>query len=132
MPKPQYVVEVTRTDKHSFMLCGRYTGDPDDTWWFAEAIGSDHYWAKLDTLTLFGAHKDHHQWIVDFVIPEMKQFEKTFPPKNNQSQLYELMVYRVDMAAKLNLRYTPMICKTFRLEGEPFNGAVKQGYYHEQ
>lgn len=132
-----YVVEVVReADKKCFMLCGFPSDDPDDTWHFQDAFSTDDRdWHKLKTITRFHNHRDHNQWICDFVIPKMQHILEDWPcskaaREKGGVQPHTLTVFLVDEKLSLNLRYKPMLCKTFHLSGEPFKGATKQGYYN--
>jgi hypothetical protein len=131
-----YVVEVIRkADNKTFMLFGHHSEDPNDSWYFDLRGGSElAQWARLPTITRFGDHMDHNQWIVDFVIPEMRKLGERYPldandhPEGYRSGTHFLNVYKVDLRASLNLRFKPMVCQNFHLSGEPFVGAIKQGY----
>ncbi|QBJ02902.1 hypothetical protein MZD04_gp376 [Pseudomonas phage Psa21] len=133
-----YVVEVTRkVDNMIFMLIGYHSHDPMDTWQFEplRQYNEMSLWSKLQTMTKLGDHQDHNKWLVDFVIPAMRQAAVSHPihpdvtPQAVQSHL--LTIYKVDLMASLNLRFKPMLCQTFHLSGEPFTGAIKQGYCNE-
>jgi hypothetical protein len=131
-----YVVEVVRkADNKTFMLFGHHSDDPDDSWYFDLRGASDlQQWARLPTITQFGGQLDHNQWIIDFIIPEMRKLMERYPFDPGHSNegvrtcTHTLSLYKVDMHASLNLRFKPMVCQNFHLSGEPFVGAIKQGY----
>ncbi|MCY1438697.1 hypothetical protein D9M71_549060 [compost metagenome] len=131
-----YVVEVIRkADNMAFMLFGTYSSDDDDSWYFDQRrISGLTDWARLGTITRFGRHMDHNQWVIDFVIPEMRKLQDRYPlcedrhMEGIKTGTHRLCVYKVNMGASLNLRFKPMMCQTFHLVGEPFVGAIKQGY----
>ncbi|WDS62067.1 hypothetical protein [Pseudomonas phage D6] len=129
-----YVIEAIRkADGVAFMLHGTHSTDQDDSWYFdiRGAAGLE-YWARLPTITVIGDHTDHNQWIVDFAIPQLRKLNEEHPAhpevRKIQGEPFTLTMYKVDMRASLNLRFKPMVCQTFHLSGEPFVGAIKQGY----
>lgn len=132
-----YAVEVVReADQKCFMLCGFPSNDPDDTWHFQDALGIDERdWHKLASIVQFHNHNNHNKWICDFVLPQMQHILEYWPCSKKAREVgglqpHTLNVYLVDESKSLKLRYTPMLCKTFHLSGEPFKGAIKQGYYN--
>lgn len=131
-----YVVEVIRrADNVAFMLFGNHSTDVDDSWYIDQRRASElSHWARLPSIINIGDHIDHNQWIVDFVIPQMREMQNRYP-LNDDHQMegvktgaHKLCIYKVNMDASLNLRFKPMVCQTFHLVGEPFVGAIKQGY----
>ena len=136
---PYYVVEIMReADKRTFMLCGHPNHDPDDTWYVAPTDSvCDDMWSRLTSILKFHEHTDHNKWICDFLVPELCHRQLANPVKEELYRVTEgnphtLTIYLVDKKASLNLRFKPIVCKTFVLSGEPSKGAIKQGYYHEQ
>lgn len=131
-----YVVEVVRkADNMAFMLFGTHSSDVGDSWYMDSRGDSGmQHWASLSTLTRIGDHMDHNQWIIDFVIPEMWRMQDRYPldiddhMEGVKTGTHKLCIYKVNLGASLNLRFKPMVCQTFHLVGEPFVGAIKQGY----
>lgn len=131
-----YVVEVIRkADNMAFMLFGNHSSDADDSWYFDQRRISDlRDWARLGSIIRIGDHIDHNQWLVDFVIPQMRMLQERYPLSDDhhgegvKHVTHKLCIYKVDMRASLNLRFKPMVCQTFHLVGEAFIGAIKQGY----
>jgi len=132
-----YVIEVVRkADGVAFMLQGFYSEDPQDSWYFdIRGAGGLTEWSRLPTTTQIGSHIDHNKWIVDFVVPQLTKLNEVYPVDGNHRKLkgepHVMTMYKVDMRASLNLRFKPMVCQTFHLVGEPFVGAIKQGYHSE-
>lgn len=129
-----YVAEVIReSDGRAFMLFGHHDTDPDDSWYF-DVRGTEDFnsWAWVKSTTLIGEHTNPNQWIVDFVVPQLREVEVKYPVGSQfnvvEGEPHTLTIYQVDLRASLNLRYRPMLCQTFNLTGEPFVGAIKQGY----
>ncbi|MNC06933.1 hypothetical protein D3C75_544590 [compost metagenome] len=131
-----YVVEVIRkADDMAFMLFGTYSSDVDDSWFFDQRGASMlTNWARLPSIIQIGEHMDHNQWLIDFIIPEMRKLQVRYPLNADhhmegvKTGTHRLCIYKVNMRASLNLRFKPMVCQTFHLVGEPFIGAIKQGY----